>query len=132
MTLAAIYQLGQHNLWLHVENRLKSVSGGVTAYYDTLGCLAEYNTTISTPFLFDGDRMAERDNPSSSKLNGWPGLQSRPPAPSTGESARRFAAIQPCLEPVMHLSLNPTHSARAKVHPLGELAGPLQSCNVLW
>jgi len=63
--------------------------------------------------------------------NGWPGLQSRPPAPSEGVSARRFAAIQPFLEPVEHFSLNPPHSARTKVYPLGELPGLLQSCDVL-
>lgn len=46
-----------------VENRLKSVSGAMTAHYDTLGRLAEYNTSISTRFLYDGDRVtAELDN----------------------------------------------------------------------
>ena len=46
-----------------VENRLKSVSGAMTAGYDTLGRLAEYNTSISTRFLYDGDRVtAELDN----------------------------------------------------------------------
>jgi RHS repeat-associated protein len=46
-----------------VENRLSSVSGAMTAYYDTLGRLAEYDTSISTRFLYDGDRVtAELDN----------------------------------------------------------------------
>jgi hypothetical protein len=46
-----------------VENRLKSVSGAMTAGYDSLGRLAEYNTLISTRFLYDGDRVtAELDN----------------------------------------------------------------------
>jgi RHS repeat-associated protein len=46
-----------------VENRLSSVSGTMTAYYDTLGRLAEYDTSISTRFLYDGDRVtAELDN----------------------------------------------------------------------
>jgi RHS repeat-associated protein len=45
------------------ENRLSSVSGAMTAGYDTLGRLAEYNTSISTRFLYDGDRVAaELDN----------------------------------------------------------------------
>jgi len=45
------------------ENRLSSVSGAMTAYYDTLGRLAEYDTSISTRFLYDGDRVtAELDN----------------------------------------------------------------------
>jgi RHS repeat-associated protein len=35
----------------------------MTAYYDTLGRLAEYDTSISTRFLYDGDRVtAELDN----------------------------------------------------------------------
>ena len=46
-----------------VENRLKSVSGAMTAGYDSLGRLAEYNTSISTRFLYDDDRVtAELDN----------------------------------------------------------------------
>ena len=46
-----------------VENRLSSVSGAMTAYYDTLGRLAEYDTSVSTRFLYDGDRVtAELDN----------------------------------------------------------------------
>lgn len=63
--------------------------------------------------------------------NGWPGLQSRPPAPSEGVSARRFAAIQPFLEPIQDFGLNPPHPGGAKVYPLGELPGLLQSCDVL-
>lgn len=35
----------------------------MTAYYDTLGRLAEYNTSVSTRFLYDDDRVtAELDN----------------------------------------------------------------------
>ena len=49
-----------------VENRLKSVSAAMTAGYDTLGRLAEYNTSISTRFLYEGDRVtAELDNQGS-------------------------------------------------------------------
>lgn len=63
--------------------------------------------------------------------NGWPGLQSRPPAPLLGVSDRRFAAIQALLEPIQNLILNPSHPARAKLYPLGELAGLFQTCNML-
>jgi hypothetical protein len=39
------------------------VIGAMTAYYDTLGRLAEYNTSVSTRFLYDDDRVtAELDN----------------------------------------------------------------------
>lgn len=46
-----------------VENRLNSLIGTMTAYYDTIGRLAEYDTSISTRFLYDNDRVtAELDN----------------------------------------------------------------------
>lgn len=48
------------------ENMLKSAPG-VTLYYDALGRLDEYDTNISTRFVYDGDHIAaEVANPSGS------------------------------------------------------------------
>ncbi|MGH6617831.1 RHS repeat domain-containing protein [Sphingomonas sp.] len=51
------------------ENLLKSTTGGITAYYDGFGRLAEYDTSTSTRFLYDGNAMAaEVANPSGAVL----------------------------------------------------------------
>ncbi|MBY8826577.1 RHS repeat domain-containing protein [Hephaestia mangrovi] len=48
------------------ENRMMAASGGVTMHYGPLGRLIEYDTTVSTRFLYDGDEMvAELDNPAN-------------------------------------------------------------------
>ncbi|CUS44669.1 MAG: RHS repeat-associated core domain-containing protein [Pseudomonadota bacterium] len=47
------------------QNLLTSATGGTTLYYDAFGRLSEYDTTVSTRFLYDGDYMAaEIANPS--------------------------------------------------------------------
>ncbi len=51
------------------ENLLKSASGGITAYYDGFGRLLEYDTNVSTRFLYDGNEMAaEIANPGGAIL----------------------------------------------------------------
>jgi len=51
------------------ENRLKSASNGTTLYYDPLGRMSEYDTTVSTRFINDGVEMAaEIDNPAGAIL----------------------------------------------------------------
>ena len=46
------------------ENLLSSASGGVTAYYDHLMRLVEYDTNVSTRFVYEGAAIAaEVDNP---------------------------------------------------------------------
>lgn len=46
------------------ENRLKSMSGGPTLYYDPIGRLSEYDTSTSTRFVYDGGEIAtEIGNP---------------------------------------------------------------------
>ena len=46
------------------ENRLTSASGGVSVYYDPLGRISEYDTTVSRRFMSDGAEVAvEVDNP---------------------------------------------------------------------
>ena len=46
------------------ENLLTAASGGVTLYYDPLRRLSEYDTTVSTRFVYDGAHIAaEVDNP---------------------------------------------------------------------
>jgi len=46
------------------ENLLAAASGGVTAYYDHLSRLVEYDTNISTRFVYEGAAIAaEVDNP---------------------------------------------------------------------
>lgn len=46
------------------ENQLKSASGGVTLYPDGLDRLVEYDTSVSTRFVYDGiQAAAEVDNP---------------------------------------------------------------------
>lgn len=46
------------------ENLLASVSNGTTLYYDTLGRLIEYNTSVSRRFVYDGGQIAaEVSNP---------------------------------------------------------------------
>lgn len=42
-----------------------------------------------------------------------------------------FSAIQSCLKPIQYLRLDPPHSVGAKHHPFWELAGLLQSRDVL-
>lgn len=39
------------------ENLLKSVNNGTTLYYDALGRLSEYDTSVSTRFLYDGSQI---------------------------------------------------------------------------
>ncbi len=47
------------------ENRLSATNGGVSLYYDSFGRLVEYDDSVSTRFIYDGDHMsAEVDNPS--------------------------------------------------------------------
>ncbi|MEG3088522.1 RHS repeat domain-containing protein [Sphingomonas sp. PB4P5] len=47
-----------------LENMLKAVSNGTTLYYDPFQRLVEYDTTVSTRFIYDGTSMAaEIDNP---------------------------------------------------------------------
>ncbi|MFA5965681.1 MAG: RHS repeat-associated core domain-containing protein [Sphingomonas sp.] len=47
------------------ENRLSATNSGVSLYYDSLGRLVEYDTSVSTRFIYDGGQMsAEIDNPS--------------------------------------------------------------------
>jgi RHS repeat-associated protein len=51
------------------ENMLKSATGGVTLHYDGAGRLAEYNTNVSTRFVYDGPNLiAEVDNPAGAVL----------------------------------------------------------------
>jgi RHS repeat-associated protein len=51
------------------ENLMKSASGGVTLHYDGFGRLHEYNTSISTRFMYDGLALsAEIANPSGAIL----------------------------------------------------------------
>ncbi|MES2058084.1 MAG: RHS repeat-associated core domain-containing protein, partial [Pseudomonadota bacterium] len=51
------------------ENLLKSATGGITAYYDGFGRLSEYDTSVSTRFLYDGNKMAaEVANPGGAVL----------------------------------------------------------------
>lgn len=50
------------------ENRMKSAPGG-TMHYDAAGRLAEYNTSVSTRFVYDGDTIAsEVNNPSGAVM----------------------------------------------------------------
>lgn len=45
------------------ENRLSATNTGVSLYYDPLGRLIEYDTSVSTRFVYDGGQMAaEIDN----------------------------------------------------------------------
>lgn len=47
------------------ENRLSAANTGVSLYYDALGRLSEYDTSVSTRFVYDGAQMvAEINNPS--------------------------------------------------------------------
>lgn len=56
---------GSNSYTYNSENLMKSGPGGVTLYYDGLGRLAEYDTSVSTRFLYDGPHMvAEVANPS--------------------------------------------------------------------
>ncbi|HEU4962139.1 MAG TPA: RHS repeat-associated core domain-containing protein [Sphingomonas sp.] len=48
------------------ENRMTAASGGITMYYDPFGRMTEYDTTVSTRFLYDGDEtVAELNNPAN-------------------------------------------------------------------
>jgi RHS repeat-associated protein len=52
-----------------VENALRASSTGVSLYYDPFGRLSEYDTSVSTRMMYDGDRLsAELDNPAGSIL----------------------------------------------------------------
>ena len=64
--------------------------------------------------------------------NGRPGsaVPGRP-APFRERRLGSFAAFQPLPKPVQHLVLNPSHSVRAELYPLGEFAGLFQPCDVL-
>ena len=63
---------GSQSYTYTAENRMKSASGatgGATLYYDALGRLIEYDTSVSTRFAFDGDELAsEVANPSGAIL----------------------------------------------------------------
>lgn len=51
------------------ENLLKAVSGGVTLYYDPMGRLNEYDTSVSTRLAYDGNEIAaEIANPGGAVL----------------------------------------------------------------
>lgn len=51
------------------ENRLSSTNTGASLYYDALGRLVEYDTSVSTRFTYDGDGIAaEIENPSGAIL----------------------------------------------------------------
>lgn len=51
------------------DNRLKSMSGGPTLYYDPIGRLSQYDTSTSTRFVYDGGEIAtEVGNPSGAVL----------------------------------------------------------------
>ena len=48
------------------ENRMTVASGGISIYYDPMGRMSEYDTTVSTRFIYDGDEMvAELNNPAN-------------------------------------------------------------------
>ncbi|MCI4590388.1 hypothetical protein MOK15_09810 [Sphingobium sp. BYY-5] len=52
-----------------VDNMLKTASNGVSLYYDALGRLSEYDTTVSTRMMYDGANLAaEIANPSGAVL----------------------------------------------------------------
>ena len=43
---------------------LKTASNGISIYYDPIGRISEYDTTVSTRFINDGAEIAaEIDNP---------------------------------------------------------------------
>lgn len=56
-----------------------------------------------------------------------------PTAPLLGQECRLglISTSDPLAKPVDHLLLNPSHSASAKLYPLGELARFLQPRDVL-
>lgn len=56
---------GSNSYTYSSENLMKSGPGATTLYYDGFGRLAEYDTSVSTRFLYDGGHMAaEVANPS--------------------------------------------------------------------
>jgi RHS repeat-associated protein len=56
---------GSNSYTYSSENLMKSGPGATTLYYDGFGRLAEYDTSVSTRFLYDGAHMAaEVANPS--------------------------------------------------------------------
>ena len=59
-------------------------------------------------------------------------MHARSPRSFSGVSVRFISTGNPLLEPVQHFILNPSHPIGAKLYPLGELAGCLQPCDVLW
>jgi RHS repeat-associated protein len=60
---------GTHSYTYWSENRLKTATGGISLYYDPLGRLSEYDTTMSTRFMYDGSGVAvEVDNPAGNVL----------------------------------------------------------------
>lgn len=55
---------GTHSYTYSPENQLTTASSGISLYYDPLRRLAEYDTTVSTRFVYDGAKVAaEIDNP---------------------------------------------------------------------
>ena len=52
-------------------------------------------------------------------------------APVSGVSFGFSAALQPFLKPVQDFVLNPSHSVRAKLYPLGEMTCLFQPRDVL-
>ena len=56
---------GSNSYTYNAQNLLTSATGGTSLYYDALGRLVEYDTSVSTRFLYDGSHMAaEIANPS--------------------------------------------------------------------
>lgn len=56
---------GSNTYTYNSQNLLTGASGGTTLYYDAFGRLSEYDTSVSTRFLYDGNHMAaEIANPS--------------------------------------------------------------------
>ena len=78
------------------ENRLTTASGGVSVYYDPLGRISEYDTTVSRRFMSDGAEVSvEVDNPAGNVVRRFV----RGDAPDeliawyegSGTASRRFA-----------------------------------------
>lgn len=56
-------------------------------------------------------------------------VHARPPCSLSGVSGRYFATIQPLLQPVQHLILNPTHPVGAELYPQWELPDLFEACD---
>jgi len=79
------------------ENRLRTASGGVSLYYDPVGRLHEYDTSVSTRMVYAGTTLvAEIANPSGAILRRYvPGLGPDEPIvwyEGSGTSDRRYLA----------------------------------------